>query len=199
MSAYHFFSVVVSAGGHSIVHGLAGFQYGTKIFPRRRNPTAVNSIVFNTVLKSSRDATLLQLIPFIDFYTGTLKDLSGLERNMTAAAAPSLEEITTAMTEAVELDGTIKKKFNATVLFNVGGKRYTLHAATRPPADSEPVDLSVSLSLSTLQDLLQEKISAQKAFMQGLLKLEGKMSLAMKLNLVLTATRKHLAVQNARL
>lgn len=100
------------------------------------------------------------------------------------------------MTEAVEVDGSIKSKFNATVVFNIDGDAYTLHASKAP---KETPDLRVTTSLQTLQDMLDKKITPQQAFMKGKLKIKGKMSLALKLTMVLDATRKHLAVQNARL
>ena len=112
--------------------------------------------------------------------------------------AASLEEIVNAMQQAVELDGSIKRKFNATVLFDVEGQKHTLHAKKKGGTSDKP-DLSVSTSLETLQDLLNKKTTPQKAFMQGKLKIKGKMGLAMKLNLVLNGTRKHLEKQNARL
>ena len=115
----------------------------------------------------------------------------------------TFQEITSAMSEAVDLDGRIKRKFNATVQFDVepGPQTYILHATKKKSSLSlSSPDLKITTSLATLQELLQKKTTPQKAFLQGKLQIKGKMSLAMKLNMVLDATRKHLlAVQNARL
>jgi putative sterol carrier protein len=54
----------------------------------------------------------------------------------------------------------------------------------------------VTASLEILQDLLAKRTTAQQAFMKGKLKIKGKMGLAMKLTVVLDATRKHLALQS---
>jgi len=103
---------------------------------------------------------------------------------------PTLQEITDTMSEAVDIDSKLKRKFNATVLFDVDGEEYTLRASKK---DKDTIDLRVKTSLQTLRDLLQKKMTPQQAFMKGDLKIKGKMSLAMKLAMVLDATRKHLA------
>jgi putative sterol carrier protein len=108
---------------------------------------------------------------------------------------PTLEEVSKAMTAVV--DDKLKRKFNATVQFNVDGESYTLYA--KKDGEKSKPDLQVGTSLATLQELLQKKMSPQQAFLKGKLKIKGKMSLAMKLSLVLDATRKHLAQQNSRL
>ena len=112
---------------------------------------------------------------------------------------PSLEEITTAMTEAVEMDGSLKKKFNAVVSFDVEGESFRLDARKESGEPKEKADLEVKTSLPVLQELLAKKITPQQAFMKGKLKIKGKMGLAMKLKLILDATRKHLALQTSRL
>lgn len=106
----------------------------------------------------------------------------------------SLQQITDAMAIAVEQDGTIRKKFPTNVQFNVDGETYTLQVM-----ENGPVDLQVRTSIDTLRDLLEKKISPQQAFMKGKLKIKGKMALAMKLSLVLDATRKQMALQTSRL
>ena len=115
---------------------------------------------------------------------------------MTSSSSPSLQEITDAMSEAVDLDGRIKSKFNATVVFTIDGEKYTLHASK---TQKEKPDLQVTTSLQTLQDMLDKKMTPQQAFMKGKLAIKGKMGIALKLTMVLDATRKHLAVQSARL
>jgi putative sterol carrier protein len=113
--------------------------------------------------------------------------------------APSLEHIFAAMAEAVEIDSTIKKKFNGTALFDVEGTKFTLHAKRDENNNKSDPDLQVKTSASTLLDLLAKRITPQQAFMKGKLKIKGKMGLAMKLTVVLDATRKHLALQHSNL
>lgn len=105
----------------------------------------------------------------------------------------SLQQITDAMALAVEQDGTIRQKFPANVQFDIDGETYTLQILPGP------VHLHVKTSMTTLRELLENKISPQQAFMKGKLKIKGKMVLAMKLSLVLDATRKQLALQTSRL
>jgi putative sterol carrier protein len=113
--------------------------------------------------------------------------------------APSLEHIFAAMAEVVEIDSAIKKKFNGTALFDVEGTTFTLHAKRGDSNNKSDPDLQVKTSASTLLDLLAKKITPQQAFMKGKLKIKGKMGLAMKLTVVLDATRKHLALQHSNL
>ena len=118
------------------------------------------------------------------------------------AAQPSLQDIFQAMTQAVELDGSLKKRFNALVRFTIDGETLTLDARSKGANSSqggETPDLLVKTSLPVLLDLINKKIKPQQAFMKGKLKIKGKMALAMKLTQVLEATRKNLALQNARL
>ncbi len=83
------------------------------------------------------------------------------------------------MRQAIETDETIQKKFKgASVVFIVD--------------DDTESDLRVTTSLSVLQDLLQKKLTPQQAFMKGNLKIKGNMALAMKLTVLLAATRKYL-------
>mmetsp|Transcript_6077 Transcript_6077/g.7852 ORF Transcript_6077/g.7852 Transcript_6077/m.7852 type:complete len:136 (-) Transcript_6077:319-726(-) len=130
---------------------------------------------------------------------------------------PSISDILTAMAEAVEMDASIRKRFNAVVLFeikdkndNSTSKTLLLDARKGPPSsisnkDNPKPDLQVTTSVETLQDLLgdgttdKKPLTPQQAFMKGKLKIKGKMGLAMKLKLVLDATRKHLAVTTSRL
>eukprot|EP00977_Amphora_coffeiformis_P013806 scaffold3731_cov156-Amphora_coffeaeformis.AAC.4 len=116
---------------------------------------------------------------------------------MGESAQPSLQEIFDAMTQAVEMDGSLKKRFNALVHFNVDGETVSLDV--RSNSDGDTPDLVVKTSLPVLLDLINKKVKPQQAFMKGKLKIRGKMPLAMKLTLVLEATRKNLALQNSRL
>ena len=110
---------------------------------------------------------------------------------------PTAAEIKTAMVEAV--DDRIRKKFNATVSFSVdGAEPFVLKLKNDGDAGGK-VDLEVKTSLQTLQDLLAKKMTPQQAFMKGKLKIKGKMGLAMKLTMLLDATRKRLINQPSRL
>jgi putative sterol carrier protein len=54
------------------------------------------------------------------------------------------------------------------------------------------VELTVTTSLSTFQDLIDKRLTAQQAFMKRKLKIKGNMGLAMKLTSVIDAARKYL-------
>lgn len=115
-------------------------------------------------------------------------------------SGPSLEEITKAMTEAVDNNKRLRAKFNATVSFVVDDSEpFVLNCKKLAGSGDEKPDLQVKTSLNTLHELLAKKMTAQQAFMKGKLKIKGKMALAMKLTAVLEATRKHLASQTSRL
>lgn len=96
------------------------------------------------------------------------------------------------MEEAVKLNPKLRKKFDALIQFDIDGSSYTLDASH----SDKPGKLQVSTSLATLYDLLQKKISPQKAFMKGMVKVKGKMSLAMKLSAIMEATKRHLSPQS---
>ena len=53
-------------------------------------------------------------------------------------------------------------------------------------------DLSVKVSESDMLKMVKKELNPQQAFMKGKLKINGKMSLAMKLTSVLAATSKYL-------
>ena len=117
------------------------------------------------------------------------------------SAPPSLQDIFQAMTQAVEMDGNLKKRFNALVHFSVDGETLTVDARSshHQQEGGDKPDLVVKTSHAVLLDLINKKVKPQQAFMKGKLKIKGKMGLAMKLTMVLDATRKNLALQYSRL
>lgn len=118
--------------------------------------------------------------------------------------APSMDQIFACMAEAVEMDPSVKKKFNGSAFFDVEGKTFLLEAKRdngnkEKQSDTPAADLQVKTSGATLQALLAKKMTPQQAFMNGKLKIKGNMGLAMKLTVVLDATRKQLALQLSKL
>lgn len=115
------------------------------------------------------------------------------------ASSLTSEEIFVAMKQAVEggEDTTIQRKFKAYVVFHVEGQDWCLNAKKGTLQkgkgnDDDKVDLTVTTSLETLEALLNKKLTPQQAFIKGKLKIKGKMNFAMKLTIVLAATRKQL-------
>ena len=117
------------------------------------------------------------------------------------SGSPTEDEIFLAMKQAVEANPSLKTKFNASVVFELGTKEspksFRLDATKKSPPKEKP-DLKVITSLAVFHDLLNKKITPQQAFMKGKLKIKGKMGLAMKLQLVLNATRKQLMQSSPR-
>ena len=116
----------------------------------------------------------------------------------------SFPEICEAMKAAMSNHGDkIRRKFNAVVVFDVDGESLALDASKKAPVDDdakrEAHQLTVTTSLPVLQALLAKKLTPQQAFMKKQIKIKGKMALAMKLQLILDATRKELDWQNSRL
>lgn len=112
---------------------------------------------------------------------------------------PSADEIFTAMQKAVDANPSLKSKFNASVEFRLkeDNKSARLDVTSKQP--KEKPDLVVITTLKIFHQLLNKKLTPQQAFMQGKLKVKGKMNLAMKLTLILNATRKSLKQSQSRL
>ena len=142
------------------------------------------------------------------------------------------EDIRTAMLEAVEINGKLRKKFNAIVVLIVDGEEWLIDArkdlhnnqekkkedknnpsrsstsnnggdgngdrhhttttTTTSPKNNQQQHLQVILTHNVLNDLINQKITPQQAFVQGKLKIKGKMNVALKLKYILDATRKQL-------
>ena len=110
------------------------------------------------------------------------------------------EDILSAMKAAVETTPSLKSKFNAIVEFHLHNnddddattKSITLDISKSPATIGTKPDLVVRTSREILVKILSKKLTPQQAFMQGKLKIKGNMGLAMKLTLVVNATRKQL-------
>jgi hypothetical protein len=57
------------------------------------------------------------------------------------------------------------------------------------------IDIHVITTIPVLHSLLNQNLSPQQAFLKKMLKIKGKMSVGMKLTILLDATRKHLLQQ----
>jgi putative sterol carrier protein len=110
---------------------------------------------------------------------------------------PSSQELVAAMQEAVAATPSLKSKFNASVEFQLTGSESFRLDISKSKKDK--ADLIVIASLEVFHKLLNKKLTPQQAFMQGKLKIKGKMGLAMKLSLILNATRKVLQKNRSRL
>ena len=105
----------------------------------------------------------------------------------------SVEQIFAAMEEALPSCKFPKKLIVINV--DVTCFRVDVAAGTVTPTTVDKdsgVDLQVTTTLEVLQNLLEKKLTPQQAFMKGLLKIKGSMGLAMKLTLLVNATRKQL-------
>jgi putative sterol carrier protein len=87
-----------------------------------------------------------------------------------------------------------------TVTFTITpeNKTYSLDLSSPTSTVSEgdafdsKADLAVTCSEEIMMKMINKEIQPQQAFMKGMLKIKGKMALAMKLTNVLAATRKKL-------
>ena len=104
----------------------------------------------------------------------------------------TVQQVIVAMGEAMP---TIKGRFPPKVIvMTVDGQSFCVDGqeGTVTEGGKTKGDLMVSTSLETLSKLLSKELTPQQAFMKGLLKIKGNMGLAMKLTILLNATRKNL-------
>mmetsp|Transcript_35250 Transcript_35250/g.51791 ORF Transcript_35250/g.51791 Transcript_35250/m.51791 type:complete len:125 (-) Transcript_35250:56-430(-) len=112
----------------------------------------------------------------------------------------SSSEIFAAMGEAVEgsRGKTLQKKFKGSVVFIMKetGEKWSLDlksdstSVKKGDSDMSKPDLTVTVSEEDMIQMVNNKLNPQQAFMKGKLKIKGKMNLAMKLTVIITATRK---------
>lgn len=112
---------------------------------------------------------------------------------------PSAHEIVDAVHCAVAETPALRSRFNAVVQFSIDdGSNVTngkIDISKSKKGIDGTADLIASCDLKVFHKLLNKKMTPQQAFMQGKLKIKGNMGLAMKLTVVLNATRKVLRKQ----
>ena len=111
---------------------------------------------------------------------------------------PSADEIFAAMGQAVQANPSLKSKFNASVEFGFTDENKSRRFDVTNKKKDKP-DLIVNTTVKVFHQLLNKKLTPQQAFMQGKLKIKGKMGLAMKMNLILNAARKQLKKSRSKL
>lgn len=89
---------------------------------------------------------------------------------------PSAEDLVAAIHQAVEETSSLKSRFNANVEFRVDDIQERIDISN-PQSSKDTPDLIVTTSLAVFHQLLNKKLSPQQAFMQGKLKIEGKVSI----------------------
>ena len=89
---------------------------------------------------------------------------------------PSPQELVAAMHQAVQDTPSLKSKFNATVEFRFDDVKERVDISKKGSSSGDP-DLIVTTSLSIFHQLLNKKLTPQQAFMQGKLKIKGKVRL----------------------
>jgi len=89
----------------------------------------------------------------------------------------------------------ITKKIQGSVVFHIKGteQKWVVDLKSQEPfckeGSLENPDLNVEVAEEILVQLMNDSLTPQQAFMKGLLKIKGKMSLAMKLAIVISAAQ----------
>lgn len=92
----------------------------------------------------------------------------------------SIADVAEKMRSRVESSG-----FDRSVKFDTGADGVIVIDGTTISTTDAPADCTISLSLEDLETLLAGELSPTAAFMQGKLKVEGDMSIAMALSQVI--------------
>jgi len=110
--------------------------------------------------------------------------------NSQSAPTDEVEAIFEAMKKKVQESGaTLVSKVQGVYLFKVGSQTWTVdlkngNGSVSKGASGNP-DITLTLNKEDFVDVFSGKVNPQQAFMQGKLKIQGNMSLAMKLSLIL--------------
>ncbi|KAG6596005.1 Peroxisomal multifunctional enzyme type 2 [Phytophthora cinnamomi] len=116
--------------------------------------------------------------------------------------APRAAELFSMMSGAVdEVGPSLVSKVKGVIKFDIEGAGAWLvdlksgKGSVKPAAAADKADLTISLSEDNFLKMMDNKLNPQQAFMKGLVKIKGNMGLAMKLNVVLAATRNYMKKQ----
>uniref|UniRef100_A0AAV1UV07 SCP2 domain-containing protein n=1 Tax=Peronospora matthiolae TaxID=2874970 RepID=A0AAV1UV07_9STRA len=113
-------------------------------------------------------------------------------------------EVFRVMRDAVEHDGpSLVSRVQSVIQFEVEDAGVWLVDLKTSPGSVKTAttadgaaDVTITLSEDTFLNMVDDKIVPQQALMKGLVKVRGNMRQAMKLNVVLAATRKHLEMKS---
>jgi putative sterol carrier protein len=92
----------------------------------------------------------------------------------------SIQDVVEKIRGRVETSG-----FDRSVKFDTGADGVIVIEGTTISTTDAPADCTIKLSLEDLEAMLSGELSATSAFMQGKLKVEGDMSIAMALSQVI--------------
>ncbi|KAG6968058.1 hypothetical protein JG688_00005986 [Phytophthora aleatoria] len=117
--------------------------------------------------------------------------------------SPRAAELFDMMSGAVdEVGPSLVSKVKGVIKFDVSGAGAWLvdlkngKGSVKLATASDKADLTISLSEENFLKMMDNKLNPQQAFMKGLVKIKGNMGLAMKLNVVLAATRNYMKKKN---
>ncbi|KAG1706881.1 hypothetical protein DVH05_027730 [Phytophthora capsici] len=113
--------------------------------------------------------------------------------------APRAAELFDMMSGAVdEVGPSLVSKVKGVIKFDISGAGAWLvdlkngKGSVKTASANDKADLTISLSEENFLKMMDNKLNPQQAFMKGLVKIKGNMGLAMKLNVVLAATRNYM-------
>ncbi|KAF1313769.1 Peroxisomal multifunctional enzyme type 2, partial [Globisporangium splendens] len=168
-----------------------------------------------TVFKSVCPATSRHLVPFVickrciqsqgkrhSIRQSSAAAHSGISRRRatyykkTIAMALKAAQVFELMGKAVdEVGPQLVPKVKGVIKFDVTGAGFWIvdlkngNGKVAAATESDKADIVITLSEANFLQLIDNKLNPQQAFMKGLIKIKGNMGLAMKLNVVVAATR----------